>query len=281
MSAYLEPHISRPDPASIPKIARVFRDPKPGYAYVGTELDVFARATRWKTYYGSFLRPFLSGDVLEVGAGLGATTRVLCDGMARSWLCLEPDLALAAKIAESIRSGALPACCRVLAGDLASLPEEARFDAILYLDVLEHIEKDAGELARASRHLRPGGRLAVVAPAHSWLYTPFDKAIGHYRRYTRRSLADCAPPGLRREQLLTIDSAGLFLSLGNRLLLRSAHPTDAQIRFWDQVVVPISRFLDPLLLHRVGKTLVGIWRRLQGYFLLWPFKYRPVAGARK
>ncbi len=27
--------------------------------------------------------------------------------------------------------------------------------------------------------------------------------------------------------------------------------------------------------------LVGIWRRLQTYFLLWPFKYRPVAGARK
>lgn len=244
-----------------PRIAAVPLDGEPGYAYVGTELDVFARATRWKTYYGSFLRPFLSGDVLEVGAGLGATTRVLCDGTARSWLCLEPDPSLAAKIDESIRSGAIPACCRVLAGDLASLPEETRFDAILYLDVLEHIEDDAGELDRASRHLRPGARLAVVAPAHPWLYTPFDKAIGHFRRYTRRSLVASAPTGLLRERLFSIDSAGLLLSLGNRLLLRSAHPTDAQIQFWDRAVVPVSRVLDPLLLLRVGKTLVGIWRR--------------------
>lgn len=236
-------------------------DRTPGYTYVGTELDVFARAVRWKAYYGSFLRPFLSGDVLEVGAGLGATTRVLCDGTPRSWLCLEPDPSLATKIDESIRAGTLPRCCRVLAGDLSALPEDAHFDAILYLDVLEHIEKDADELARASRHLRPGGRLAAVVPAHQWLYTPFDKAIGHYRRYTRRSLTACGPPGLAKESLFSLDSAGLLLSLGNRLLLRSAHPTDAQIQFWDRAVVPVSRLLDPLLLHRVGKTLIGIWRR--------------------
>jgi SAM-dependent methyltransferase len=244
-----------------PRIAVVPLDGEQGYAYVGTELDVFARAERWKAYYGSFLRPFLSGDVLEVGAGLGATTRALCDGTPRSWLCLEPDPSLAASIAEAIRRGTLPACCRVLPGDLSALSGEARFDTILYIDVLEHIEKDADELARASRHLRPGGRLAVVAPAHPWLYTPFDEAIGHYRRYTRKSLAGCAPPQLLRERLLAIDSAGLLLSLGNRLLLRSAHPTHAQIRFWDRAVVPVSRLLDPLLLHRVGKTLVGIWRR--------------------
>ena len=55
------------------------------FAYVGTELDVFALAENWKRYYGSFLAPFLSGDVLEVGAGLGATTRALCRGSARRW----------------------------------------------------------------------------------------------------------------------------------------------------------------------------------------------------
>ncbi|HEX7670077.1 MAG TPA: hypothetical protein VF395_10860, partial [Polyangiaceae bacterium] len=68
------------------------------FAYVGTELDVFALAENWKRYYGSFLAPFLSGDVLEVGAGLGATTRALCDGSARRWTCLEPDPELARRI---------------------------------------------------------------------------------------------------------------------------------------------------------------------------------------
>ena len=47
--------------------------------YVGTELELFQHATRWKAYYARALRRFIVGDVLEVGAGLGATSRFLCD----------------------------------------------------------------------------------------------------------------------------------------------------------------------------------------------------------
>ena len=40
--------------------------------YVGQELDVFAHAVHWKRYWSSQIEPYLRGDVLEVGAGLGA-----------------------------------------------------------------------------------------------------------------------------------------------------------------------------------------------------------------
>lgn len=231
------------------------------FSYVGTELDVFALAENWKAYYGSFLRPFLAGDVLEVGAGLGATTRALCDGTQTRWTCLEPDAALAAGIAARLAEGALPACCRVVTADVASLPEGDLYDAILYVDVLEHIADDERELAAAARHLKAGGRLAVLSPAHAWLYTPFDAAIGHHRRYTRATLAAAAPAGLVLERLDYLDAAGLFLSLGNRLLLRSAHPTAAQILFWDRRVIPVSRVLDRALSRRWGKSVLGVWRR--------------------
>jgi len=231
------------------------------FAYVGTELDVFALAENWKRYYGSFLAPFLTGDVLEVGAGLGATTRALCDGSARRWTCLEPDPGLALKIGSALASGALPRCCTAATGDVASLPPDDLYDTILYVDVLEHIADDRAELAAAALHLKPGGRLAVLSPAHAWLFTPFDAAIGHHRRYTRKTLAAVAPPSLVRERLDYLDSAGLFLSLGNRLFLKSAHPTAAQILFWDRRVVPLSRVLDPLLLRSAGKSVLGIWRR--------------------
>ncbi|MGH7358166.1 MAG: class I SAM-dependent methyltransferase, partial [Candidatus Rokuibacteriota bacterium] len=108
--------------------------------------------------------------MLEVGAGLGSTTRHLCDGSQRAWLCLEPDMAMAARLAGAIARGALPACCRARAGTIRDLPPDARFDAILYVDVLEHIEDDAAELVAAARALRPGGALIVLAPAHGWLY---------------------------------------------------------------------------------------------------------------
>jgi SAM-dependent methyltransferase len=231
------------------------------FSYVGTELDVFALADNWKAYYGSFLKPFLAGDVLEVGAGLGATTRALCNGTQARWTCLEPDPSLAAGIAARLSEGALPACCRVVPGDVASLAAADLYDAILYVDVLEHIENDRAELAAAARHLKPGGRLAVLSPAHAWLYTPFDAAIGHHRRYTKATLAAAAPPGLETERLDYLDAAGLFLSLSNRLLLRSAHPTAAQILFWDRRVIPVSRVLDRVLARKAGKSVLGIWRR--------------------
>ena len=49
------------------------------YAYVGGELDLFAAATRWKSYFRSHLEPYVGSEVLEVGAGLGGTTQVATD----------------------------------------------------------------------------------------------------------------------------------------------------------------------------------------------------------
>jgi SAM-dependent methyltransferase len=167
---------------------------------------------------------------------------------------------MADRLADAVSRGVLPACCRVQRGTVRALPADARFDAVLYVDVLEHIEDDAAELAAAARVLRAGGVLIVLAPAHEWLYSPFDRAIGHYRRYTRRSLAAVAPAGLRRLVLRYLDSVGLLASAGNRFLLRKSLPTVRDIARWDQLMVPLSRRLDPWLGYRLGKSVVGIWR---------------------
>ena len=61
------------------------------FKYVGSELDLFAAALNWKTYWSRQIRPFLKGDILEVGAGIGSNTRFLDPGNAGRWVCLEPD----------------------------------------------------------------------------------------------------------------------------------------------------------------------------------------------
>ena len=235
--------------------------PRDAAAYVGNELELFAEARNWKAYYGAILAPHLVGDVLEVGAGIGGTTRVLCDGRQRSWTALEPDPALAEAIRRSAAAEPFPAELRVVTGTLESLPAEARFDALLYIDVLEHIEDDAGEVARAAERLRPGGALIALSPAHQWLYSPFDARIGHYRRYSARTLAALTPPTLALERVMLLDAVGVLASAANRLLLRQQTPTREQIRFWDRYLVPPSRVIDPLLGYRVGKSVVGLWRR--------------------
>ena len=231
------------------------------FAYVGSELELFAGATNWKRYLRDQVAPYLGEDVLEVGAGLGGTTRVLCRGSERRWACLEPDATLAARLEGEIRSGSLPACCEARVGTIEGLDEGETFDTALYVDVLEHIEDDRAEVARAARRLRPGGHLIALSPAHQWLFTPFDQAIGHHRRYSRRGFGALAGDDLEGVRLDYLDSIGLFASLANKLVLRSATPKASQIAFWDRVLVRMSKVVDPALGHSAGKSVLAVWRK--------------------
>ena len=76
------------------------------FAYVGSELNLFAGATTWKCYVRFHLQRYLSGDILEVGAGIGASTATFCDGTQRRWVCLEPDRDLADRIKPKSTRGA-------------------------------------------------------------------------------------------------------------------------------------------------------------------------------
>lgn len=70
-----------------------------------------------------------------------------------------------------------------------SLPfKKNQFDAIVALDVLEHIEQDVEALSEWSRLLKPTGQLILTVPAYSWLWSKHDESLHHYRRYTRSEL---------------------------------------------------------------------------------------------
>lgn len=229
--------------------------------YIGEELQLFAAAKNWKAYLAAQMAPFFGPRVLEVGAGMGTTTAALCKGGEREWVCLEPDIRLLAEVEKRLAAGELPACCRPRAGTLADFADDDLFDTILYVDVLEHIENDREEAALAFRHLAPGGHLVVLSPAHPFLYTPFDKAIGHYRRYTKKSLAAISPAGAGRARWRYLDAVGFFASLANRLMLSQSMPTARQLWVWDRLMVPVSRLLDPLFFFAFGKSVLGVWRR--------------------
>lgn len=235
---------------------------KTNYSYVGNELELFRYATNWKAYYSSMIQPFLGNEVLEVGAGIGATTELLCKGKQARWLCLEPDAVLASDLNSLLLGGRLPKCCDLLKGTLLDLSETEVFDSIVYIDVLEHIKDDRTEVELAASHLKPGGFLIVLSPAHQWLFTPFDAAIGHYRRYNKSSLSAVIPGNLQEIQLQYLDSVGLIASLANKLILKSKMPTLQQIKIWDKKMVPLSKIIDPMLRYSLGKSIVGIWQKI-------------------
>ena len=232
------------------------------YSYVGHELELFAEAEHWKRYFRSAIADRLVGDVLEVGAGIGETARHLLDGRQRSWLCLEPDERLGTRLRAWAEAGDVAPLPTVQIGTTADLDPRSRFDTILYIDVLEHIEDDRAEMARAAELLAPRGALIVLSPAFQQLFSDFDRSVGHFRRYTRASLAEVMPPSVRQVRLRYLDSVGFLASLSNRALLRQALPTRRQIALWDRVMIPASRVLDPLLARSFGRSVLAVYERI-------------------
>lgn len=233
--------------------------------YEGPELVIFEAAKNWKTYFSKEISPHVKGRVLEVGAGIGGVTKVICaglsDGAVESWLCLEPDHGQSTKIATEIENGTLPELCLTMTGTVSDITDTQKFETILYIDVLEHIENDLAELAMAAERLSPGGRLIVLAPAHPQLFSELDKAAMHFRRYTADSLRVLTPPDTDLVVSRYFDCVGMMASLANRLLLRQGIPTMRQIHIWDSFIIPLSRLLDPVFAHKVGKSVLAVWEK--------------------
>lgn len=229
--------------------------------YIGNELELFKHAHNWKAYYAQFLSKYIKGDVLEVGAGIGETTHSLCKGDFDSWVCLEPDGELTAIISQKKETGYLPSFIEIMTDTLDGMPADRKFDSIIYIDVIEHIENDASELKKAAQHLKPGGHLVVLVPAHNYLFSKFDESIGHFRRYNKTMLKNAAPSELKRVDLRYLDSVGLSASLANKWFLKQDYPELKQIKFWDNFIIPISKITDAISFYSIGKTVIGVWQK--------------------
>ena len=231
--------------------------------YAGSELELFAEASQWKSYWGKLLNPYLCGSVLEVGAGNGTNASFLVPEASRvnRWVCVEPDSSLAEKIRDRQLKIPQGNAIEVRTGTIECVSKDELFDVVLYIDVLEHIEDDEAEVSRAAEHLRPGGHLLVLAPAHDFLFSPFDASIGHFRRYNKNSLQRSVPRSLQTLKLQYLDSVGLFASLANKTVMKQGMPTRNQILLWDRLMVRLSRAVDPLCGYKFGKSLIGVWKK--------------------
>lgn len=226
--------------------------------YVGQELELFRKARNWKLYWTRRVGPHVSGRVLDVGCGLGANAELLWTSKVSHYTFLEPDADLLNEARNACPAGRSSGASFVH-GDSTAV--SGPYDTILYADVLEHIAADKQELSRAVALLAPGGQLIVLAPAFASLYSPFDRAIGHHRRYTRRTLAAIAPDTLRSVRSEYLDGLGCILSLGNRFISRREVPTEAQIAFWDRWIIPLSERIDLIIGRSFGRSVMMVWQK--------------------
>lgn len=172
-----------------------------------TLLDKFHRIEArhwWWEGRRQLLRQLLDGEkigqILDVGCGTGETMNFL-DALIPNCKAYGVDASpLAVKYAKGRGHK------KVYLGVAEKLPFKANFfDAVLFLDVLEHIEKPARSLKEAKRVVKKGGIIIVSCPAMPLLWSDHDTNQGHVKRYQKKDFDQLAA------QLdLKIEWAGYF-----------------------------------------------------------------------
>ncbi len=185
--------------------------------------------------------PYLGTSVLDVGAGIGTFTE-LAAARASTVVALEPDPVFAERLAARFADRRN---VEVVNGDLASAPPRG-FDSIICFNVLEHIHDDGEALRRFRDLLTPRGHLLLLVPAHASLWSPFDEAVGHERRYDRRSLEQVLRKcGLGATEVRYVNPIGGLGWLVSMRLLRRHTLSVRGTRAFDRLV-PLVRPLDRL-----------------------------------
>jgi SAM-dependent methyltransferase len=213
-------------------------------------------APNYLTWIADRCRPHLGQRVLEVGAGTGSITARFTDGREvlateRSDWCIE----------ELERRFASTPNVTVRQAELAELANEnQRFDSIVMINVLEHIEDDVAALDELRQLLTPGGRIVLYVPALNGLYGAFDRKAGHYRRYApwrmRRVFASAGlvEVEMRYMNLLSMPAWWIF-SHGN--VERS---TAGRLSLWDRTGITVGRRLESIVRVPVGLNLFCVAR---------------------
>jgi SAM-dependent methyltransferase len=204
--------------------------------------------------------PYLHGSVLEVGAGLGTITRLLSDRYPQlSLVALEPAENVFADLSSFAAVTPRVTACQATLADYR-LVGDKRFDAVMYLNVLEHIENDAAELRLAAEALRPGGAVLVFGPAMEALYSELDHRAGHYRRYDvdgLRSLLERA--GLQPVHVRYFDVLGVLPYLVVYRVLRRDAISGSSMWGYDRVLIPLSRLMQRAVpAPPLGKNVIAV-----------------------
>jgi SAM-dependent methyltransferase len=228
------------------------------------DLEALAHADGLGDWMFSRMPPSRGARVAEVGAGIGTFSQRLLDAGVRELLLIEPEPLCVARL--HARFGAVNRV-RISDDALPDAPALAEWagscDVVVCQNVLEHIADDRAALVAMATALRPGGTVALLVPAHPWLFNRLDRRFGHERRYSRSRLR-----WLAGEAGLTVDRLERFNALGIvGWLAQGLTPVPAirpsALRVYERAVRPWRRFEDRVRVP-VGLSLILHARRSPG-----------------
>lgn len=228
---------------------------------VETYSSAMADAKNYMAWILNAFGPYLSGPVLEIGVGHGSyASELRAHG---PYMGVDVDIKSVAEARKrfpdldfaiaDITSSSFP---ETLAG--------SGFQAIVCLNVLEHIPDHDQAVKNLARALVRGGHLLVIVPALPVLYNDLDRLAGHHRRYRRDEIHDLmVQAGLQpvRADYFNLGGPGWWANRLKRHRSLNDTAVNSEISLFDRWLVPISRGLDPVTRTFFGQSVLAIGRK--------------------
>jgi len=208
-------------------------------------------------YCLKFIKKYLKGDILEVGAGCGSFTKNYLNKSINSITLTELDKKNILDLKEKFKANAN---IKILNKNIEDV--NGKFDSIIYLHVLEHIKNDKKEILNATKRLNKNGFLVIMVPAHQKIYSNLDRAVGHFRRY-EIEFFNKNFKSLEKINIKFLDTMGYFLYLFNKFFFKKeVYPSKFKIFIWDKIFTPLTIIVDFIFRYRFGKCILVIYKKL-------------------
>ncbi|HTN07500.1 class I SAM-dependent methyltransferase [Agriterribacter sp.] len=223
-------------------------------------LETIAKASNFNQWMYSEIKPFLKGEILEIGSGIGNISQyAIADGFKIT--LSDFNAGYYQWLKEKFLN--FPAVQNIVQIDLLHPDFQKKysflyekFDSVFLLNVIEHIEDDITAVKNCKFLMKRNGHLILLAPAYKWLYCRFDRELGHYRRYTLHSMEQ-----ILRCNGLYIHSGNYFNAAGILGWLFSGKMMSKRMIGNDEMsvfnhIVPIARIIDKLTVKKIGLSVI-------------------------
>jgi SAM-dependent methyltransferase len=222
------------------------------------EFAALSEARNYRKAIASIFRPFVTGETLEVGCGIGQFTQDLQQLSPGAKITgLEPDPAFHSDFTRNNPTITLfKGTAQQIGGS---------WDCIVSVNVLEHIEEDVREIQTYQRLLRKGGHLCIFVPARQEIYAALDAKFGHHRRYSKAQLKGRLEQGGLQVVLLEYFNPVGYISwfIVCKLMQRKSFSVGS-VQLFDRWILPASLALGRVSGNPIGQSLILVAKKSQG-----------------
>jgi len=229
-------------------------------------LQILSEADAFNNWMYSAISPYASGNILEIGSGMGNISK---------FFILKGDTITLSDIDPFYldhlqkKFQTYPNVKNFLSIDLQTKEFSKRyeglkekFDTVFLLNVLEHLADDSYAIQNCRFLLKEKGTLIILVPAYSFLFSEMDKQLNHFRRYTTKSICKkIDAEGFNIEKSFCFNFMGIPAWLYGKIRKFKVLPK-TEMKLYNKLV-PFGKLLDKITFHKAGLSAIAVARKIK------------------